>query len=148
LDRLARDAYFLLGLQKSGVDFTAVDLPAANRFTIALLAVVAEEEGRAISARTKAALAAAKARGQVLGNPGNLTRAGVKRGVLASARARSAKAMNRAQDLAPTIAQIQRQGARSLRGIATELNAMNYPAPRNGAWSAVQVQRVIRRLNA
>ena len=63
LDRLARNVAFISKLMESGVDFVAVDLPQATRFTIHILAAVAEHEREMISQRTKAALAAAKARG-------------------------------------------------------------------------------------
>ena len=69
LDRLARNVAFIAGLMESGADFVAVDMPQANRLTIHILAAVAEHEREMISARTRAALAQARARGQRLGNP-------------------------------------------------------------------------------
>ncbi len=67
IDRLSRDAHFLLGLQKAGVRFVAADMPEANEMVVGIMAVVAQAERKMISARTKAALAAAKTRGINLG---------------------------------------------------------------------------------
>src|SRR5829696_4858139 len=72
LDRLSRDAHFLLGLQKADVKFVAADMPEANEMVVGIMAIVAQAERKMISQRTKAALAAAKARGKRLGNPANL----------------------------------------------------------------------------
>jgi DNA invertase Pin-like site-specific DNA recombinase len=145
LDRLSRDAHFLLGLEKAGVDFVAADMPRANRLTVGIMAMVAEEERRMISERTKAALAAAKRRGVKLGgyhaNAG-LTAKARKAGHAANARI----AADRAADLSPVIAELQACGATSLRAIAEGLNARGIPTARGGKWSAVQVDRVISRL--
>jgi DNA invertase Pin-like site-specific DNA recombinase len=146
LDRLARDAHFLLGLEKAGVDFVACDMPSANRLTLGILALVAEDEARAISARTKAALAAAKARGTVLGTPANLTN--FELGIRNSAEIRKAAAQRRAEDLQPVIGELKKTGISSASAIARELSARSIPAPRGGAWRATQVQRLMRTLSA
>jgi DNA invertase Pin-like site-specific DNA recombinase len=117
LDRLARDAHFLLGLEKAGVEFVACDMPSANRLTIGILALVAEDEARAISARTKAALAAAKARGTVLGTPANLTN--FELGIRNSAHVRMAAAQRRAHDLQPLIDQLKKGGISSASAVAS-----------------------------
>ena len=145
LDRLSRDAHFLLGLEKAGVDFVAADMPNANRLTVGIMAMVAEEERRMISKRTKDALAAAKRRGKKLGGD---------RGVVPSRKTRAlavealqARANSRASDIAPIIKDLQAAGAESLRAIADGLNEAGIPTARgNGKWSAVQVQRVLERM--
>lgn len=98
-----------------------------------------------ISARTKAALGAAKARGVVLGGDrGNIAAEAVK-GAKASAVKRGAKAANRASDLLPVIRTAQANGASSLRQIAEVLNSKGLTTARGGEWSAVQVQRVMNK---
>lgn len=148
LDRLSRDAAFLLTLRDSGVDFVAADMPAANRLTVGILAMVAENEAEAISARTKAALAAAKRRGVKLGNPAHLTRQARLQGSAASIQVRAARASQRAADLAPTVAELRGEGAESLRELAAGLNARGLPTSRGGEWSAAQVQRLLWRIAA
>lgn len=143
LDRLSRDAHFLLGLQKANVRFVAADMPEANEMVVGIMAVVAQAERKMISARTKAALAAAKARGVQLGRPENLRNqeTGRKRGRAK----RTATAAARATDLRPIIADVQASGASSLRQIAAGLNQRAIPTARGGTWSAVQVKRVLER---
>ena len=67
LDRLARNVHFISSLMQAGVEFIACDFPQANRLTVHIFAAVAEHEALMISARTKADLQAAKARGVALG---------------------------------------------------------------------------------
>jgi DNA invertase Pin-like site-specific DNA recombinase len=142
LDRLARNVAFVANLMESGVEFVACDFPQANRLTIHILAAVAEHEREMISQRTKAALAAAKARGVKLGNP-NITTEVQAKGAVAGLAARQRKAAARAADLQPVIARIQAAGATSLRAIAAELDARGIPAPRGGRWSATAVMRLV-----
>ncbi|HEX4651080.1 MAG TPA: recombinase family protein, partial [Granulicella sp.] len=143
LDRLARNVAFISNLMESGVDFIAADFPQANRLTVHILAAVAEHEAAMISARTKAALAAAKARGIKLGCGNTAIAAYALKGQAASAAARKAKAGKRTADLLPVIQSIRSAGASSLRQIAAVLNERGIRTARGSAWSAVQVQRVM-----
>jgi len=143
LDRLARNVAFTSALMESGVDFVCCDNPHANRLTIHILAAIAEDEANRISERTKAALAAAKRRGVVLGgNRGNCTQIASK-GNRASAAARGAAAAQRARDLVPVIAELRESGAVSLAQIADGLNQRGITTARGGQWSPAQVYRVI-----
>jgi DNA invertase Pin-like site-specific DNA recombinase len=99
LDRLSRDAAFLLKLQKAGVRFVACDMPEADNFTVGIFALLAQKERELISSRTREALAAAKRRGVKLGGDrGNLPSV-ARQGTAASAQIRSRKAHKRADDL-------------------------------------------------
>lgn len=142
LDRLSRDACFLLGLEKAGVEFVCADMPSANRLTVGIMAMVAEEERRMISARTKAALRAAKARGTVLGGFRGYVPSSEDR--KAAAEARTARAVDRAASIAPAIKAIQEAGVMSLKGIAKALTEREIPTPRGlPTWNAMQVKRVL-----
>ena len=143
LDRLSRDAHFLLGLEKAGVDFVAVDMPNANRMTVGIMAVIAEEERRMISERTKAALAAAKARGVKLGGWKGGPKVDGRLGVEAQQRQAQAFAV----ELEPVVGDLRRRGL-SLRQMAAELTSQGIQTPRGGQWSACAVRNVLLRLEA
>lgn len=144
LDRLARNAHFLLGLKEAGVEFVCVDMPSANRLTVGIMAMVAEEEARMISARTKTALAAAKRRGTRLGKPENLTDDARRKGTEVSAKSRSSSAESWRTDVAPIVQAVVRDGKRTLREAAEVLNARSLPARRGGSWTATQILRILQ----
>ena len=144
LDRLSRDAHFLMGLEKAGVDFVAADMPNANRLTVRLMAVLAQEEREMISARTKAALAASKARGTVLGG---YRGQGFKVGVQAAGRqAIQDRADLFAADVGPIILELRAAGV-TLAKIATTLTDRGIrTASGKGAWAPTTVLNVLNRI--
>lgn len=144
LDRLARNVAFISTLMESKVRFVAVDLPEANELTVHIMAAMAEYEAKAISARTKVALAAAKRKGTRLGGLRWNLASVSKQGRALALKARKEKAGKRAADLLPVVRTIQNEGATSLRQIAVVLNERGIATSRGGEWSAVQVQRLLK----
>ena len=147
LDRLSRNVAFLAALQDSGAKFTAADMPEADEFTIHILAAVAQRERKLTSDRTKAALAAAKARGVKLGNPNGaaaIRRAG--KGTTAALQAVRKNAAERAVEYAETIADIRAAGIASLAATAKELNARGIVTARGGQWYPSSVRNLLQRL--
>ena len=148
LDRLARNVHFVSGLMESGVDFVACDNPHANKLTIHILAAIAEHEAEAISQRTKAALAAYKARGGTLGAARpeccKLTLAARQAGARAAGRAAKQQADAAYADLAQQVAEWRAAGM-TQQQIAARLNAEGHTTRRGKPWSQVQVLRVLRR---
>ena len=134
LDRLARSVAMISKLLTSGVDFVAADMPLANRFTIHIIAAVAEYEARLIAERTKSAIAAAKARGKKFGFPDpnrNRITPYTRRALAYSIRT---KAKARALDFLPLLCELRDRGE-TVHGIALQLTAMGIETPRNGkAW--------------
>jgi DNA invertase Pin-like site-specific DNA recombinase len=148
LDRLARNVEFLAKVMNSGADFVACDNPAANRLTLHILAAVAEAEALAISQRTKAALAAYKARGGKLGAAlpqcRNLTAEAVAKGRERSKVSRSKAAAEAYADLLPAVKGMRADGL-SLQAIASRLNSDGHTTRQGKAWNPVQVSRVLDR---
>lgn len=141
LDRLARNAAFLLNLRDAGADFIACDMPDANKLTVGIMAVVAEDEAERISLRTKAALAATKKRGTKLGGFRGYMLTDEDRAKALTTK--KDKARDRASDLLPTIDEIKAVGITSLGGIAKALNERGITTARGGQWQAVQVKRLL-----
>lgn len=144
LDRLARNVAFISSLMESGIEFVAADMPMANRLTVHILAAVAEHEREMISARTIAALAAAKARGVRLGNPH--LQAGDRASALAAGLVRKRAARAKAREIAPYIEAARKAGCRTLSEIAEALTARGIRTPGGcSTWGAEQVRRVVVR---
>ncbi|MBI1371924.1 MAG: resolvase [Phycisphaera sp.] len=141
LDRLARNVAFLSALMEAHVDFVACDNPHATRLTIHILAAVAEDEARRISERTKAALAARRARGLPLGNPENLRRGNS-----------PAPAMNRARATADAermrpVVESMLDDVDGVRSLCRALNDKGYTTSRGSEWHPTSVSRLLARLD-
>ena len=146
LDRLSRKLAFIAALQDSGAKFVAADMPEANETMIQFMAVIAQHERKMISARTKAALAAAKARGQRLGNVNGaaaLRRAA--KGNVAAVDAIKASADPDTANVLPVIEDVRAAGSGTLEGIARELSARGILTARGGQWYATKVRNLLAR---
>ena len=149
LDRLSRNAAFLLTLKESGVDFVCCDMPNANTMTIGVMALVAQQTREAISNNTKAALAAAKARGQRLGNPcGAAALRRADKGNTDALKTIKANADAFATDLADTLADVRAAGHTTLKAQAQELNRRGIRTARGGRWHASSISNLHKRLQA
>ena len=132
LDRLSRDVHFISGLMRERVPFIVTELGAdTDPFMLHIYAALAEKERRLISERTKASLAAAKARGVKLGGANTQSELAAK------------EAQARAEELRPVFAELADLSARKA---AEELNRRGIPTPAGGKWHAVTVIRVRERL--
>jgi len=152
LDRLARNVHFISGLMESKVNFVACDNPNANRLTVHILAAVAENEARAISERTSAALQARKAQGKpwMSKRSGRMVeRLGApdpSKGAAAGRQAQQNKADAFAVKMMPIIDAIRARGVTTLQGIAEELVRMNWKTARGGdEWTATAVRNLLMR---
>jgi DNA invertase Pin-like site-specific DNA recombinase len=148
MDRLSRNAAFLLTLRDSEVDFTAADNPNANRLTVGILAVIAEHEAEMISQRTKAALQAYKARGGKLGAElpqcRNLTQEARQKGAKNAGEAVHKAAQEVYADLLPSMKAWRAEGM-TLDGIAAKLNADGHTTRRGKPWTAGTAYSVLNR---
>ena len=147
LDRLSRSVAFLSALQDSDARFIAADMPEATELTVHIMAAVAQAERKAIGRRTKEALAAAKARGQKLGNPNGasaLRRAN--KGNVDAVAVLKDDADSFARALAPVLEDIRRSGLTSLPLMAKALNDRHIQTRRGGKWHPTSVRNLLARL--
>lgn len=135
LDRLARNVHFVSGLLETGCDFIAADMPHANKVMIQMHAVMSEWERDQISTRTKAALAAAKARGVVLGTAGA-------NNLKCNVAERQNDARSFATKLSGVINGFKASGL-TQRAMIEQLNQIGITTSKGGKWSLLQLQRVI-----
>jgi DNA invertase Pin-like site-specific DNA recombinase len=135
LDRLSRKVHFISGLMESKVDFLSIEHPTRDRFWLHLQAAFAEEEGRRISQRTKAALFAARDRGVVLGASAKVL-----------AKRHQAEAAERAEAYRERVEAVRRAGAKTVKAITESLNSQGVPSPGGGRWHHRSTWKLLRRL--
>ena len=141
LDRLSRDLHTITSLQKSAVDFIAVDMPTASKFMVQILGAVAENERDMISERTKAALLRAKANGSRLGAPDPVANLGS----IILERSQSAEEFR--LQVRPQIQAMRNAGA-TYQQIADHMNREHVPTPSGrGRWIGTTVMRVLKTPN-
>ena len=135
LDRLARNVHLVSVLMESGVDFVACDNPHANRLMVHILAAFAEHERELISQRTKDGLAAAKARGVVLGANSAILKA------------KHCQAANQhATTIVDALRAIPEEDRPNIASLTREMNNRRIPTTKGGAWHRQSVYRLLRRL--
>lgn len=147
LDRLARNAAFLLALRDSKVDFVCADVPEANRLTVGILAVVAEAESEYIAIRCREAYAAARRRGVTMTHTRNLSEAARLKGQKAVNARRLFLVEQRARDLTPVIGEMRAAGVRTVAGLADGLNARGFRAAKGGPWNEASLTRLLHRID-
>ncbi len=145
LDRISRDLHFITALEKSEVSFKIVDMPTADSFTLHIYGSLAERERQLISARTKIALAAVKAKGVALGKPEHLTDDARAKGRQVSIEKRQKGAHNFASMIAPIIAGYRAEGM-TYDAIATRLNGEGLKTKKGGVWYGMSVKRMCDRI--
>lgn len=138
LDRLSRNAAFIMALRDSGVDFIAADMPEANTLTVGIMALLAQQERELISTRTKAALAELKAKGKKLGND-NITAAAREKSI--AAKRAAARAFHNG---ALTHALNYRAAGWTLQRIADELNKAGATTRHGHPFTATTVLRLLK----
>jgi len=139
-DRLSRNVHFLSGLLEQKIEFVAVDNPTANNFTLHIMSAVAEQEALLISQRTKAALAAAKARGVKLGVTG--------KALAAKNRDRANRfAEKTADDLHAAVRFLGKHNRKiSFSSIAARFNDLKLQTERGGDWHPMTIKRICERV--
>lgn len=138
LDRLARNAEFLLKLQNSGVDFVCCDCPNADRFTVGILALVAQRERELISERTRLGMAAAKSKGIKMGTPNP------QKAVAAMITANKAAKVDFAAKVYPIIQEIKSAGVETLQGICECLNRRGIQTRNGKNWYPATVRNILK----
>jgi DNA invertase Pin-like site-specific DNA recombinase len=146
MDRLSRNAAFLLALGHSGVPFVAADLPNADETVVGIMAVIAQREREVIAQRTREALAIARHRLARTGIGWATALRRARKGNTAAVAEIVRGADERAEEYRDVLMDVQENGYQSFSAIAAELNRREIEIPRSGRWYPASVARLVARL--